>query len=468
MKVNTAQTQSVKQRLYYLKTHGCQMNEYDSSRIGDVLESYCNMRKTDAPEKADILLLNTCSVREKPQEKVFHQLGRWKQFKRERPCTLIAVGGCVASQEGASLGDRAPYVDVIFGPQTIHRLPELIERAAQRARKVPVVDISFPEIEKFDNLPPPKTEGTRAYLSIMEGCSRYCSFCVVPYTRGEEFSRPFHQIMEEIDALADNGVQEITLLGQNVNAYHDTSNQDASNQDILYFSDLLYAIADISAIKRIRFTTSHPIVFGQDLIDAYADIPKLAAHLHLPVQSGSDKILSMMKRGYTALEYKHKIRALRKARENISISSDFIVGFPQESEEDFEATMKLVQDIGFDHSFSFLYSPRPGTPAASLADDVPVEVKKHRLYRLQTLLKQQATDVAAGMLGSVQNVLVEGASSQSAHELQGRCENNRMVVFEAKKGCKPPQGFVSVRITNTGAHTLRGELLTNFGIMNAT
>jgi tRNA-2-methylthio-N6-dimethylallyladenosine synthase len=421
------------------------------------------MRRTDTPDDADLLLLNTCSVREKPQEKVFHQLGRWRQFKREHPDTLIAVGGCVASQEGAKLGERAPFVDLVFGPQTIHRLPELIEQALKRKTRLPVVDISFPEIEKFDKLPPPRTEGERAYLSIMEGCSRYCSFCVVPYTRGEEFSRPFQQILQEARVLAEGGVQEITLLGQNVNAYNDLHSESAA----MRFSDLLYAIAQIPEIKRIRFTTSHPIVFGQDLIDAYADIPKLAAHLHLPVQSGSDRILAMMKRGYTALEYKHKIRALRKACADISISSDFIVGFPQESEEDFQATMQLVEDIGFDHSFCFLYSARPGTPAAALDDNVPLKEKKYRLSRLQTLLEQQAKIVAERMVGTTQNVLVEGTATRNSSEFRGRCENNRMVVFTATREQPAPRGFVPVQILDAAGHSLRGKLLENSAMMSA-
>lgn len=452
----------LKQRRYYIKTYGCQMNEYDSARIGDVLSAHCNMCETNIPDEADVLLLNTCSVREKPKEKVFHQLGRWRQLKLNRPDTLIAVGGCVASQEGAMLGKRAPFVDVIFGPQTIHRLPELLEDAKQRTSKIPVVDISFPEIEKFDCLPPPRTEGVRAFVSIMEGCSRYCSFCVVPYTRGEEFSRPFAQVMEEVHTLADNGVHEVTLLGQNVNAYRDVH----KSEDGFYLADLLYAIAEIPQIGRIRFTTSHPIAFHDDLIDAYADIPKLASHLHLPVQSGSDRVLAAMKRGYTALEYKYKIRSLRKVRPDISISSDFIVGFPGESAQDFEATMRLVSDIGFDSSFSFLYSPRPGTPASSLSDNISQEEKKDRLYQLQSLLEQQTTDIASRMVGTTQQVLVEGRSPKDAQQVQGRCGNNRMVVFDNISTQEIPEGFVSVRIDSMATRCLRGQLINNSAMIN--
>jgi tRNA-2-methylthio-N6-dimethylallyladenosine synthase len=438
----------VKPAKLYIKTFGCQMNEYDSDKMADILHASCAMQTTSRPEEADVILLNTCSVREKAQEKVFHELGRWKHLKEKNPQLLIGVGGCVASQEGAAILQRAPYVDVVFGPQTLHRLPELL--TARRRCGRPQVDVSFPEVEKFDYLPAPRVEGASAYLSIMEGCSKYCSFCVVPYTRGEEVSRPFDDVLAEAALLTEHGVREITLLGQNVNAYRGAMDGNETADLAL----LLHYLAELPGIERLRYTTSHPVEFSQNLIDAYASVPKLVSHVHLPVQSGSDRILAAMKRGYTALEYKAKIRKLRAVRPGISISSDFIVGFPGESEEDFEATMKLVEDVGFDNSFSFIYSPRPGTPAAELADPVTHEVKLNRLQRLQQKIELQAQVISERMVGSTQRVLVEGASRKNPHELAGRTDNNRVVNFEGHPRLQDQ--FVDVQITAALPHCLRG------------
>ncbi len=399
----------------FIQTHGCQMNEYDSARMLDLLKDDLGFEPTDDASEAQLLLLNTCSIREKAQEKVFHQLGRWRKLKEANPDVMIGVGGCVASQEGAAIGDRAPFVDLVFGPQTLHRLPELVEARSAGAEGVTVVDITFPEIEKYDRLPTPHADGASAYVSIMEGCSKYCSFCVVPYTRGE---------LDEVAALVDQGVKEIHLLGQNVNSY--LGEIDGDEADL---AELIYYVADVPGVERIRFTTSHPNDFSEALIQAYADIPQLVDHLHLPVQSGSDRILAAMKRGHTALEYKSKIRALRQVRPNISMSSDFIIGFPGETDKDFEATMKLIDDVGFDTSFSFIYSARPGTPAADLPDDTPEEVKKHRLAILQDRLREQAMDISRVMVGSLQRVLVTGRSTRDPGQLQGRTENNRVVNF---------------------------------------
>jgi tRNA-2-methylthio-N6-dimethylallyladenosine synthase len=435
----------------YIRTFGCQMNEYDSDKMADILAVENGYEKTADPALADVILFNTCSVREKAQEKVFSDLGRVRHLKQDNPELIIGVGGCVASQEGAAIVSRAPYVDIVFGPQTLHRLPRLIE--ARRREKCAQVDISFPEIEKFDALPPARVDGYTAFVSIMEGCSKYCSFCVVPYTRGEEVSRPFDDILTEIAGLADQGVREITLLGQNVNAYRGVMDDG----EIADFALLLEYVSEIPGIERIRYTTSHPKEFAQRLIDVYARLPKLVDHVHLPVQSGSDRVLAAMKRGYTALEYKSIIRRLRTARPEICIASDFIVGFPGESDAEFENTMKLVDDIGFDGSFSFMYSPRPGTPAASLPDQVPVHVKKERLARLQERLNELAAAVSVNMIGSVQSVLVEGSSKKNATELAGRTSNNRVVNFAG-----PPRlhgQMIDVRITGALAHSLRGEVL---------
>lgn len=433
----------------YIKTHGCQMNEYDSNKMADILRTSHGMELTSMPEEADVLLINTCSIREKAQEKLFSELGRWRPYKTERPHVLIGVGGCVASQEGDAIVKRAPYVDLVFGPQTLHRLPELINQALSTHKAA--VDISFPEIEKFDHLPEPRAEGPAAFVSIMEGCSKYCSFCVVPYTRGEEISRPFDDVIAEIVALATQGVREVTLLGQNVNDYRGLMH-DGKLADLAV---LIHYAAAIHGIERLRFTTSHPSAFSDNLINAYAQEPKLANHLHLPVQSGSDKILAAMKRNYTVLEYKSKIRRLRKNRPDISLTSDFIVGFPGETEEDFQATMKLIEEIGFDHSFSFIYSKRPGTPAAQLADETPLEVKKQRLAILQELLAQQGSKISENMVDSVQRILVTGVSRKDSQELCGRTENNRVVNFSG-----PPNligQMVSVKITASRRSTLRGK-----------
>jgi tRNA-2-methylthio-N6-dimethylallyladenosine synthase len=436
----------------FIKTFGCQMNEYDSSKMADVLNAANGMVATDTPEDADVILFNTCSVREKAQEKVFHDLGRVKHLKKTRPDIIIGVGGCVASQEGAAIVARAPYVDLVFGPQTLHRLPAMIK--ARRAGAPPQVDISFPEIEKFDNLPPARVEGCSAFVSIMEGCSKYCSFCVVPYTRGEEVSRPLDDVLTDVAELAEQGVREITLLGQNVNAWRG-STDDGSVADLAL---LIEYAAEISGIERIRFTSSHPKEFSQRLIDVYERVPQLAGHVHLPVQSGSDRTLAAMKRGYTALEYKSIIRRLRKARPDITITSDFIVGFPGESEADFEATMALIESVGFDASYSFLYSPRPGTPAAGLADDTPHEIKLARLQRLQAKIDDNERTISASMVGTKQRVLIEGVSQRNKHQLFGRTGNNRVVNFDGDAGLIGQ--FVDIAITATAAHTLRGEIAT--------
>jgi tRNA-2-methylthio-N6-dimethylallyladenosine synthase len=434
----------------FIQTHGCQMNEYDSARMLDLLREYEGMTVTEHAEEADVLLLNTCSIREKAQEKVFHQLGRWKELKRKKPGLKIAVGGCVASQEGAAIGKRAPYVDVVFGPQTLHRLPELLKAANGRK---PVVDISFPEIEKFDRLPEPKVEGFQAFLTIQEGCSKYCSFCVVPYTRGEEVSRPLDDILVEAVQLAEQGVKEIHLLGQNVNAYRGQTH-DGQTSDL---ATLITLIAAIDGVERIRFTTSHPMEFSQSLIDCYATIPKLVSHLHLPVQAGSDRVLAMMKRNHTVLEYKSIIRKLRQIRPGMSIASDFIVGFPGETEQDFEATMNLIAEIGYDHSYSFVYSPRPGTPAAELADDTPEEVKKQRLALLQARIMQQTNRITESMVGNIEKVLVSGPARYDPGLMQGGSENNRVVIF--RDGTPDLAGkIVNVKITAVRGGALLGEL----------
>ncbi|BDY03615.1 MULTISPECIES: tRNA (N6-isopentenyl adenosine(37)-C2)-methylthiotransferase MiaB [unclassified Ferrimonas] len=432
----------------HIKTWGCQMNEYDSDKMAGLLESFGNYSLTEDAAEADVLLLNTCSIREKAQEKVFHQLGRWKPLKEANPNLVIGVGGCVASQEGDAIRERASFVDIVFGPQTLHRLPEMITRIQQGEHGV--VDVSFPEIEKFDRLPEPRAEGATAFVSIMEGCNKYCSFCVVPYTRGEEVSRPLDDVLYEVAQLAEQGVREINLLGQNVNAYRGATHDD----EICSFADLLRYVAAIDGIDRLRFTTSHPVEFTQDIIDAYADVPELVDFLHLPVQSGSDRILTQMKRNHTALEFKSIIRRLRKVRPDIHISSDFIVGFPNETDDDFEQTMKLIQEIDFDQSFSFIYSPRPGTPAADLPDDVTEEAKKQRLYILQERINQQAMQYSRRMLGSVQRILVEGTSKKNVMELRGKTENNRTVNFE---GAPEMIGsFVDVEITEVMPNSLRG------------
>ncbi|MBC6941902.1 MAG: tRNA (N6-isopentenyl adenosine(37)-C2)-methylthiotransferase MiaB [Xanthomonadales bacterium] len=434
----------------YIKTYGCQMNEYDSARMADVLRESHGLELTHDESEADVILVNTCSIREKAQEKVFSQLGRWKQYKQGDKPVLIGVGGCVASQEGAAIVTRAPHVDLVFGPQTLHRLPELIQ--ARRASGTPQVDISFPEIEKFDRLPEPRAEGPTAFVSIMEGCSKYCSYCVVPYTRGEEISRPFDDVLAEVATLADQGVREVNLLGQNVNAWRGPMH-DGSIADL---GLLIHAIAQLDGIGRIRFTTSHPLEFSDSLVAAYASVPKLANFLHLPVQSGSDRILGAMKRGYTALEYKQKIRKLRAVRPDIAISSDFIVGFPGETDADFDKTMKLIDDVGFDQSFSFIFSPRPGTPAASLADDTPMAVKHERLERLQAALNANAARYSAAMVGTTQRILVEGPSRKNPNELTGKTENMRSVNFAA-----PTQWigrFVDVVITEALTNSLRGRV----------
>ena len=437
----------------YIKTHGCQMNTYDSAKMADVLKAAHGLELTQDEREADVILINTCSIRERAQEKVFSQLGRWKELKQIKDSVVIGVGGCVASQEGDAIIKRAPYVDIVFGPQTLHRLPALID--ARRATGKPQVDISFPEIEKFDRLPEPRAEGPTAFVSIMEGCSKYCSFCVVPYTRGEEISRPFDDVVAEIATLAEQGVREVNLLGQNVNAYRGPMHDGA----IADLGLLIHAIAEIEGIGRIRFTTSHPLEFGDSLIDAYANVPQLANYLHLPVQSGSDRILSQMKRGYTALEFKQKLRKLRAVRSGISISSDFIVGFPGETEADFEKTMKLVDDVGFDQSFSFIYSKRPGTPAASLEDDTPDAVKNERLARLQATINANSKRISEAMIGSVQRVLVEGPSRRDPAELTGRTENMRYVNFLGNS--RLIGQFVDVTVTNAMANSLRGRVATS-------
>lgn len=430
----------------FIQTHGCQMNEYDSSRMADLLGDHQAMELTDNPDEADVILLNTCSIREKAQEKVFSELGRWRPLKEKNPELIIGVGGCVASQEGTAIRDRASYVDVVFGPQTLHRLPEMIDAA--RATHQPQVDVSFPEIEKFDALPEPRVDGPTAFVSIMEGCSKYCSFCVVPYTRGEEVSRPLADVLSEIVHLAENGVKEVTLLGQNVNGYR---------FDGTDFADLLHAVAAIDGIERIRYTTSHPLEFSDAIIQAHAEIPKLVKYLHLPVQSGSDRVLAAMKRNHTALEYKSRIRKLKAAVPDIILSSDFIIGFPGETERDFEQTMKLVEDVGFDFSYSFVYSARPGTPAADLNDDTPMDVKKQRLQILQARLNQQGFENSRRMVGTTQRILVSDFSKKDPGMLQGRTEHNRVVNFRCDNPGLIGQ-FVDVEILEALPHSLRGEL----------
>jgi tRNA-2-methylthio-N6-dimethylallyladenosine synthase len=434
----------------YIKTFGCQMNEYDSSRMADLLAGSHGMQVTQDPEQADVLLLNTCSVREKAQEKVFSQLGRWKEWKQDRPDLLIGVGGCVASQEGEEILSRAPYVDLVFGPQTLHRLPQLIDQS--REQHDSRVDTSFPEIEKFDALPEPRAEGPTAFVSIMEGCSKYCSFCVVPYTRGEEFSRPFDDVLAEIYTLAGQGVREVNLLGQNVNAYRGATHEGGTAD----LATLLRYVSEIEGIERMRFTTSHPLEFSDELVQAYAELPKLVDHLHLPVQSGSDRILELMKRGYRADHFRTIIRKLREVRPDISLSSDFIVGFPGETEADFQATMDLIEEISFDHSFSFVYSARPGTPAADLDDSVPLQVKKERLARLQSRILEMAGAISEGMVGSVQKVLVQGVSKKNALEMAGRTENNRVVNFPGQQ--RLVGQLIDVRVVEALPNSLRGRI----------
>ncbi|TAL91862.1 MAG: tRNA (N6-isopentenyl adenosine(37)-C2)-methylthiotransferase MiaB [Rhodanobacter sp.] len=440
----------------FIKTHGCQMNEYDSAKMADVLRVSHGLELTQDESEADVILINTCSIREKAQEKVFSQLGRWKQHKQGGKPVLIGVGGCVASQEGAAIVKRAPYVDLVFGPQTLHRLPELIDR--QRASGLPQVDISFPEIEKFDCLPEPRAEGPTAFVSIMEGCSKYCSYCVVPYTRGEEISRPFDDVIVEVAKLAAQGVREVNLLGQNVNAYRGPT-FDGGITDLAV---LIHAIAQIDGIGRIRFTTSHPLEFSDSLIEAYANVPQLANYLHLPVQAGSDRILSAMKRGYTTLEFKQKIRKLRAVRPDICISTDFIVGFPGETEADFGKTLKLIEDVGFDQSFSFIFSARPGTPAAKLADDTPAAEKHERLMRLQAAINANAREISQAMIGRVQRVLVEKPSTRDPNELTGRTENMRFVNFPGNP--RLIGQFIDVEITAAMANSLRGRVKPSAGV----
>ncbi|RZI41780.1 tRNA (N6-isopentenyl adenosine(37)-C2)-methylthiotransferase MiaB [Herbaspirillum sp. HC18] len=438
----------------FIKTFGCQMNEYDSDKMADVLNVSEGLIKAETPEEADVILLNTCSVREKAQEKVFSDLGRLRELKLTRPDLVIGVGGCVASQEGEAIIKRAPYVDVVFGPQTLHRLPELISK--RRTTGHSQVDISFPEIEKFDHLPPAKVEGAVAYVSIMEGCSKYCSYCVVPYTRGEEVSRRFDDVLAEVALIAEQGVKEITLLGQNVNAYRGAM----ADGEIADFALLIEYIAEFPGIERIRFVTSHPKEFTQRLIDTYAKVPKLVNHLYLPAQHGSDRILMAMKRGYTSLEYKSVIRRMREVRPDISVASDFIIGFPGETEADFEALMKFIEDVGFDSSFSFIFSPRPGTPAANLQDDTPHDVKLHRLLRLQAAIGAHSLRISEGMVGSVQRIIVEGPTKKNPEELQGRTENNRVVNFAGgPNGARLIGQMIDVNIVHAYPHSLRGELV---------
>jgi len=430
------------------------MNEYDSARMADLLGDSHQLELTDNPEEADVLLLNTCSIREKAQEKVFHQLGRWRLLKEKKPGLMIGVGGCVASQEGAAIRDRAPFVDMIFGPQTLHRLPEMIEDT--KGGKVGIVDVSFPEIEKFDHLPAPKVEGAEAFVSVMEGCSKYCTFCVVPYTRGEEVSRPLDDVITECIELAEQGVREVNLLGQNVNAYRG----DTVDGDVADLAELIRSVAQIDGIDRIRFTTSHPVEFTDSLIEVYDEVPELVSHLHLPVQSGSDRILMAMKRGHTCLEYKSKLRRIKAKRPDISFSSDFIIGFPGESEADFAATMKLIEDIGFDTSFSFIYSRRPGTPASDLPDDVSEETKKQRLHILQSRITQNAQQISRRMVGTTQRILVNGYSKKDPGQLSGRTENNRVVNFR----CDNPDligHFADVKIVEALPNSLIGDLISS-------
>ena len=437
-------------RKLYIQTMGCQMNEYDSAKMLDVLAESHGAIKTDKAEEADIILLNTCSIREKAQEKVFSQLGRWRPFKDNKPDLVIGVGGCVASQEGATIFERAPYVDLVFGPQTLHRLPEMVDNAMKTGKSV--IDISFPEIEKFDHLPEARAEGPTAFVSIMEGCSKYCTFCVVPYTRGEEISRTFDDVINEVVELATQGVREINLLGQNVNAYRG----EMHDGEIADLALLIEYVAAVEGIERIRYTTSHPVEFSDRLIEAYAKVPELVNHLHLPVQSGSDRVLSLMKRGHTALEYKSRIRKLRKIRPDISLSSDFIIGFPGETNDDFEATMNLIAEIGFDHSFSFIYSKRPGTPASSFSDDVPAETKKERLNILQARINAMAMEISRNMVGVTSQVLVEGFSKKDTKQLRGKTENNRTVNFAGPASLIGE--FAHVLITEALPNSLRAEL----------
>ena len=437
----------------FIRTFGCQMNEYDSGKIADVLAASDGAVLADRAEDADIVLFNTCSVREKAQEKVFHELGRVRLLKQERPGLIIGVGGCVASQEGDAIVARAPYVDVVFGPQTLHRLPELIAR--HRRERRPVVDVSFPEIEKFDTLPGSRVEGASAFVSVMEGCSKFCTYCIVPYTRGDEISRPFNDVLAEVESLGARGVREVTLLGQNVNAYRGELAEGGSADLAL----LIETIAAMPAIERIRYTTSHPCEMDQRLIDVYRRVPKLVSHLHLPVQAGSDRILAAMKRGYTVLEYKSLVRRLRAARPDISLSTDFIVGFPGETDEDFERTMKLIDEVGFDASFSFIFSPRPGTPAADMADETPAVVKSARLTRLQKRIEELAFQVSQGMVGTIQRVLVDGQAKKDASELAARTDNNRVVNFPG--AARLIGHFTMVRITAALPHSLRGEVVTS-------
>lgn len=436
----------------YIKTHGCQMNEYDSNRMRDLLGESHNMVATENPEEADVILINTCSIREKAQEKLFHELGRWKKLKKKNPELVIGVGGCVASQEGAAIAERAPYVDLIFGPQTLHRLPEMME--TKKSNGVVVVDVSFPEIEKFDRLPQPDADGVSAFVSIMEGCSKYCTFCVVPYTRGEEVSRPLADVMAEVIHLAKQGVREVNLLGQNVNAYRGA----AADGTVVDLAELITYVAAVDGIDRIRFTTSHPVEFTDALIEVYNQVPELVSHLHLPVQSGSDRILMAMKRGHTALEYKSKLRRIKKNRPNISFSSDFIIGFPGETDADFEATMKLIHDMDFDTSFSFIYSPRPGTPASDLPDDTPEAVKKQRLAILQDRIIQQAMGISRRMVGNTERILVSGYSKKDPGQLSGRTENNRVVNFRCDDAALIGK-FADVLIEEALPNSLRGSLL---------
>ncbi|MEM1434522.1 MAG: tRNA (N6-isopentenyl adenosine(37)-C2)-methylthiotransferase MiaB [Pseudomonadota bacterium] len=447
-----------KARRLYVKTHGCQMNEYDSARMADLLADSHDYVLVDSPEDADLLLLNTCSIREKAQEKVFHQLGRWKALKAARPELQIGVGGCVASQEGEAIRDRAPYVDLVFGPQTLHRLPAMLDarakaKATPAAARLAVVDVTFPEIEKFDHLPAPRAEGPTAFVSVMEGCSKYCSFCVVPYTRGTEVSRGVDDVMREIVALAEQGVREVNLLGQNVNAYRGAIDGDHAD-----LAELIHYVAEVPGIERIRFTTSHPMEFSDSLVQAYAEVPQLVDHLHLPVQAGSDRILAAMKRGHTADQYRELIGRIRAVRPNISLSSDFIVGFPGETEADFEDTMRLIRDMYFDVSFSFIYSARPGTPAAALADPVSEQEKKARLAYLQAQLREQSAAIAEAMVGTEQRVLVTGVARKDTTELMGRTENNRVVNFPGSAAARDDD-FVTVRITQALPNSLRGELV---------
>lgn len=440
----------------YIKTHGCQMNEYDSSRMADMLEESHEMELTDNPNDADVILLNTCSIREKAQEKVFHELGRWKSLKEKNPELKIGVGGCVASQEGDAIIKRAPFVDMVFGPQTLHRLPTMVNKASNA---IQVVDVTFPEIEKFDHLPAPKVDGCSAFVSIMEGCSKYCTFCVVPYTRGEEVSRPLKDVLQEVHSLAEQGVREVNLLGQNVNAYRGTTDDD----DVADLAELITQVADIDGIDRIRFTTSHPLEFSDSLIDVYAEVPELVSHIHLPVQSGSNRILAAMKRGHEIDVYIDKIERLKQLRPDISISSDFIIGFPGETLEDFEETMALIEHIGFDTSFSFIYSARPGTPAAELDDDTPESTKKERLHILQARILQHAQKISRRMVGNEETILVTGVSRKDPGELQGRTENNRVVNFKAlnmeNNGMALIGKFARVSIVEAYPNSLRGELI---------